>query len=885
MQLKNISSKPLIISLILGLCVSAIALSFYASHESKKSALVAQTKTLKRVIEVASNDALADLYELTVELAKSVVSNDILIKTFKTAETSFDEAQSEQLNIELGRQFHQRFVTAGLLEVIKIRAYDTRLHYLGASNEGRDLGEKLLYEVIETVLQRKKAERFKPLAIRWQTDNSAYYSLFYPVGGLRLAGYVEIVVAPAHNLGIIDQALAAPVTIRSLDQKPLYQSSNWQNTSDKVLEVVYRMPLSNGNPGLELILQEDIQAFKNSTQQTQTLIVGVFVLLAVFGLPFSLLVLRKNLFQPLEALSGSVSLIASGDMSVELKPTPRKDELGSLVVSVESMRIDLKDVIENLDHKVAARTEELVIVQDEITDILDSVEEAIFTFNLDKSVNAEHSNKAERLFSTKDFEEANLFTLLDADEAAAKQFDKWLSFCAKNKAVLKQWKQIEKLTPIREIKRQQAPNTGKPGVNNAGTGGNNFEIIQLTYQPIVKDNQLTKIMVLAMDVTDQRLIEKALEKSKHDQNCLTERVVAMIAGDQEEIENWINLSKAALEHFTKFETIEDFGQDVDELFREVHTLKGHSGTLGFGEFANALGLAENNLANLRNGTEMDIVDWSNSIVHADSELANIQQLKQKIFAAHSKEGVWVNKTIYEEMLGNLKENRSYDIDQLMQAIEKLDAMRFESFCRKYTQLTERSSTALGKKVGQLNIETPDVLIKKSVLRNLDDAIVHLLRNAIDHGIEPASVRDKLGKDEGKISIAATMGDEQLSVVIRDDGRGIDPDHLARVALKKDLLTTEQVAALSKEEKMDLIFMPGFTSKQSVTALSGRGVGMDAVANCLNEIGASISMHSEINMGTRFTISIPHVNRLAAFDTLLNPEGKIMSLAHGNLASH
>ncbi|MBL4867746.1 MAG: hypothetical protein JKY67_15365 [Pseudomonadales bacterium] len=332
MVLKDLSSKPLIIAVLVGISIAAIALSIFASYQVKLAAMDAQTKTLARVVEVASNEVISELFVTTSELAQSIQKVKAVRKLIKKGKKApLNNAQKSELAAELSQQFRQRYVTAGIIDLVKVRAYDKKLRFLGASKDGlENFPTTLPQSIDDQASKREKADRFKPLGMLWQSDKTAYYSLLYPVGGLSLAGYIEVVVAPAHNLKTIDLVLGAPLTIRSLDQQELYQSNNWANISDAILEIDYTLKLPNGEPALDLVLQEDITAFLNSLAKTQILTIGLFVLLGVVGVSVALVLLQINLFGPMKNLQLVMSAVASGEFYSEVKGSRRKDELGSM---------------------------------------------------------------------------------------------------------------------------------------------------------------------------------------------------------------------------------------------------------------------------------------------------------------------------------------------------------------------------------------------------------------------------------------------------------------------------------------------------------------------------------------------------------------------------
>ncbi len=146
---------------------------------------------------------------------------------------------------------------------------------------------------------------------------------------------------------------------------------------------------------------------------------------------------------------------------------------------------------------------------------------------------------------------------------------------------------------------------------------------------------------------------------------------------------------------------------------------------------------------------------------------------------------------------------------------------------------------------------------RKMLEALNDPLIHLIRNAVDHGIEMPDVRVAAGKTpEGRIRISAETYGGEVRIEISDDGRGMDPAVLRDVAVRKGLISAENVALLSDTEALELIFLPGFTTTPIITDISGRGVGMDVVRSNIGELGGQISIESRPGQGTRITLSLP-----------------------------
>ncbi|AEG15385.1 CheA signal transduction histidine kinase [Desulfofundulus kuznetsovii DSM 6115] len=163
---------------------------------------------------------------------------------------------------------------------------------------------------------------------------------------------------------------------------------------------------------------------------------------------------------------------------------------------------------------------------------------------------------------------------------------------------------------------------------------------------------------------------------------------------------------------------------------------------------------------------------------------------------------------------------------------------------------------MGKEIDFI-IEGRETELDRNVIEVIGDPLIHLLRNAVDHGIEPPEERVRLGKPRtGRLLLKAAYVESHIVITLSDDGRGMDPDKIRQKAIEKGLMTPEQAARASDREILDLIFTPGFSTAGTVSDVSGRGVGMDIVRNQIEQINGSVEFTTAPGRGTTFTIKLP-----------------------------
>ncbi|SMR69019.1 MULTISPECIES: chemotaxis protein CheA [Stenotrophomonas] len=177
-----------------------------------------------------------------------------------------------------------------------------------------------------------------------------------------------------------------------------------------------------------------------------------------------------------------------------------------------------------------------------------------------------------------------------------------------------------------------------------------------------------------------------------------------------------------------------------------------------------------------------------------------------------------------------------------------------------------------KKEVDLELIGAETELDRNLVEALADPLVHLVRNAIDHGVETPELREAQGKPRmGHVRLSAQQEGDYVSIEVQDDGAGIDPEKLRAKAREKGLIDPEAAARLSSEECLHLVFLPGFSTKQQVTDISGRGVGMDVVQSRIRELSGQIQIQSELGRGSRFMIRVPLT--LAILPTLLVQAGE------------
>ena len=193
---------------------------------------------------------------------------------------------------------------------------------------------------------------------------------------------------------------------------------------------------------------------------------------------------------------------------------------------------------------------------------------------------------------------------------------------------------------------------------------------------------------------------------------------------------------------------------------------------------------------------------------------------------------------------------------LQNAVMKTRMQPIGRLFKKYPRLARDLARQLGKDV-ELVLSGEETEMDKTMIEDLNDPLVHLVRNAVDHGVETIEGRIAAGKPEKSlVELSARQEGDHILITIADDGRGMRPETIRNKAIEKGLITTEVANTLDETQCLELIFLPGFSTKDEISSVSGRGVGMDVVKTNIQKLNGVVNIQSEPGKGTVLTISLP-----------------------------
>ncbi|SEM43962.1 two-component system, chemotaxis family, sensor kinase CheA [Sphingomonas gellani] len=353
------------------------------------------------------------------------------------------------------------------------------------------------------------------------------------------------------------------------------------------------------------------------------------------------------------------------------------------------------------------------------------------------------------------------------------------------------------------------------------------------------------------------------------------------------------------------------GARLDAIFRFVHTVKGSCGFLDLPRLSRLSHAAEDVLAAVREGTRapdtalvnavLAIVDRIGEIVEAIDAGVPLDDSSEDLLVAALAEdarpvshnltntghraparSVRLSVDLLDRMMSGMSdmvlarnelarrlrdegsdprveaalERLSVTVAEMRDAVTRTRMQKIEALFSALPRMVRDTAAELGKTVA-LTLEGSDVELDREMIEMMRDPLVHIIRNAIDHGIEMPAARGRAGKREmGRLTVSARQSGNQILVEIADDGQGVDVPRLVAKAVERGVCTSADAERMNDAARLALIFTPGLSSRDSVTSVSGRGVGMDVVRANVEQIGGRIALSNRAGQGLAITIQVP-----------------------------
>jgi signal transduction histidine kinase/HAMP domain-containing protein len=594
-----------------------------------------------------------------------------------------------------------------------------------------------------------------------------------------------------------------------------------------------------------------------------SVIIIVFAL-GLFSFIIGYIVLRHvaaRITHPIGLLVTSSKVIAEGNYDVAIT-SESNDEIGDLSMHFEAMRVTIKKYTDHLQDLIDEKMQQ-------VNDILNNIDQGLFTINLDGTVNQEYSARANSILEVDNVASLKLKDLLRLNARQEQSFSLWLDL-VKKKHASQRWKKLVKLAPVHTI---ELPSS---------TDQKSVKYISISYQRIYnKTGTLSKIMFLAYDETENRLkdIQMSTERKKHENDVKI--ILAIAKTPSDEMADFTSDTSARLA-MLRSELKKHLdgvlhqrrnhphgppylisNEDIDRIYRDIHTIKGNCGSYGFDTIASNAHQVEDILEKLRvpvdERRDNHLKEISDLFDNISLSLDEIHQKIQLIYGRDEEISLRIPETRISNIVKlskSIPSTSDFNIQNLISECIMLSWRPLKTLLRKYDKMAFKIARRLNKNI-IFTITDETKLFPHDSFSDLDEVIIHLIRNAIDHGIEDTTTRDELGKGVGKITLFFSFSDNMKTFSISDDGHGIDTEQIIQRCIAKKMLSRSEADRLKPEEVYSILYKGGLSTRTSVSDISGRGMGMQIIYNKITmQLGGTLEIQSTLGKGTTFTISIP-----------------------------
>lgn len=570
-----------------------------------------------------------------------------------------------------------------------------------------------------------------------------------------------------------------------------------------------------------------------------------------------------TLIKPLTQLNNIISDIADENFEsiaasqiVLKRPLREIEELADSTNNVMSKMKNYAEQLQNQNYELENQNEELVesriqvekvqkqIIQSNrsVRILLNNASQGFLTFSKDMKVEKEYSQECVRIFGT-EIAGREFPIILYPDDLEQQSFI--------NRVFCKVFSFDDEST--RKMYLQLLP-------EEITINGKNIHIdYKVLSHEYSKEN--LSIMVILTDVTDKRYLQSQIERERN-----TLKMVIKVVTNYNDFAVCIK----DYEHFCKngLDVLLSEGRPVKdillEVYRNIHSFKGNLSIYGMITLVPKLHQLESELSELCKDPKperkrlvecmkgLDMMSWLNEDMSVLIDILGRQFFDQDNVLTVDK---FKLIEIEKKMVAILS---SYECKLLLPDIRQLRYKPFKELLKAYPEGVARLAERSGKQIYPVEVKGGEFLVDFDKYYEFSKSLIHIFRNMLDHGIETPDDRIAMDKDElGLISCSIELVDNFIDIKISDDGYGIDIEKVKIKAVENGIYNKEEIQSLSQEDVVSLIFLPMFSTKDEVSELSGRGVGLAAVKNELDKLGGIIKVKTEKNQGTTFEIKLPY----------------------------
>lgn len=610
------------------------------------------------------------------------------------------------------------------------------------------------------------------------------------------------------------------------------------------------------------IAQPESVVFKSTRDLARNIgVASLFIVAIALGIGLGV---SRSIGKPILQLRATTErIIDSNDLSYRVTVQSR-DEVGQLAHSfntlfdtIEESNHKLEEYNRTLERTVEERTSELSQAKASISEMIDNMRQGVITFDRDMLINEYASVYTGKLLDEEEPVGKNVLDLLfghnelDEDSLRRTKFALTTLFGCDDF----QWSITIGSLP-KEIVRMSE---------------NQKKYLKIGYEAIYDDkSEISRIMMIIEDITE---LKKTQAESERRQQEL-QKISDLISIDKTILSTFIAESLIQIEEGrTQVESLRTVPEDqrmpiIAALFRGMHTIKGSAGLFKLKQIAEVAHTMEDYLGKVQRGE----VDFDKSVLdeiakHLDfveKEILAYQSMRDELFGGGDQDSLSERISDLTDSMSriigkipSIQDEMASELSSLQGALYRLKGSDFSPYLESYSTLVEDLKNRLGKKIEPLKHELEWRFFDKDLAAKINGFLIHIIRNSLDHGVELPDDRVASNKPESAtIQLNMKADEHTLYIEVEDDGRGIDGEKLAQKALEKGQISADQLAKMTMEEKVNLLFLSGLSTADQVTDISGRGVGVDAVYQAVKALGGELKIETEPGRRTMFSIQLP-----------------------------
>jgi signal transduction histidine kinase len=473
--------------------------------------------------------------------------------------------------------------------------------------------------------------------------------------------------------------------------------------------------------------------------------------------------------------------------------------------------------------------------QEQTKDILKTVKEGFFLLDADYKIGTVWSDALTRMFGRSDFSGLAFEELLKklvppATLATATKYIKLLWGERAHESLMKS------INPLGQLEIH---------VENA-QGQREARYLQFDFHRVMGPKGVKHVLASVSDITASVLLAKELHESQENANQQVDMLMGVMHVDPVQLMAFLDATETGLQLVNAImkepaRSDNEFRKKIDGLFREMHSIKGEASALNLMSVAHRTHALEDMVSELKKKPDLSGNDFLPIVLKIDELMAHLRSVRELGNRLSSLRGS-----------APAQDSGASMIMKGPVAVQKAAA---DELAHTLTSLAERLASDHKKKFKVHVSGLAD--IPRSYVPTIKDVLIQMLRNSAVHGIETSDVRQAHTKDAvGAVRIEFKKAGEGFELMFEDDGAGLLPDQLKAAAVRKQLVTAEEAAAMDTRAAMALIFRPGFSTQEHVSMDAGRGVGMDVVAKSVYAIGGKIGVTTNPGKFTRFKVSLP-----------------------------